>query len=39
VKHSEVTAFTLENCLEKPHKEEESVDIFSEDEDDADDDI
>lgn len=35
VKHSEGTVYTLDNCLEKPHKEEENVDIFnSEDEED-----
>lgn len=34
IKHSEPTAYTLENCIEKPHKEEEIVDIFNEDDDD-----
>lgn len=38
LKHSEPTAYTLENCIEKPHKEEESVDLFN-DEDSDDDDI
>lgn len=28
LKHSEPTAYTLENCLQKPHIEEESMDIF-----------
>lgn len=39
VKHSEATAYTLENCLEKPHKEEEKVDIFNDDDSNEDDDI
>lgn len=40
VKHSEPTVYTLENCIEKPHKKNEevevseSVDIFADDEDD-----
>lgn len=35
VKHSESTVYTLEKCMERPHKEEENVDIFgSEDEED-----
>jgi hypothetical protein len=36
VKHSESTVYTLENCLEKPHKEEENVNIFDESEDEDD---
>ena len=39
VKHSEGTVYTLENCTEKPHKEEENVDIFGDDENNEDDDI
>ena len=31
LKHSEPTAYTLENCLEKPHIVEEPVDIFKND--------
>ena len=38
VKHSEDTVYTLEKMMEKPHKEEESVDIFDDTED-SDDDI
>ena len=34
VKPSEATVYTLENCLEKPHKEEEKVDIFEDTDDD-----
>ena len=34
VKHSEATAYTLENMLEKPHKEEENVDVFEDTEED-----
>ena len=34
VKHSESTIYTLENCLEKPHKEEEETDIFADDDSD-----
>lgn len=35
LKHSEPTAYTLENCLEKPHVEEESAKVFNDvDEDD-----
>lgn len=33
-KGSETTAYTVEDCKEKPHKEEEKVDIFSDDEED-----
>ena len=33
VKHSEPTVYTLENCVEKPHKKEEPVDIFGESDD------
>jgi hypothetical protein len=36
VKHSEGTVYTLENCIEKPHKEEENVNIFDESEDEDD---
>jgi hypothetical protein len=39
VKHSEPTVYTLENCMEKPHKKEETVDIFGDSDDDSDDDI
>ena len=39
VKHSEPTVYTLENCMEKPHKKEENVDIFGDSDDDSDDDI
>jgi hypothetical protein len=39
VKHSEPTVYTLENCVEKPHKKEEAVDIFGESDEDSDDDI
>lgn len=35
-KNSEPTAYTLENCMEKPHKEEETVDLFSDDNEDDD---
>ena len=38
VKHSEGTVYTLENCIEKPHKEEENVNIVD-DAEDSDDDI
>lgn len=34
IKHSEGTVYTLENMMEKPHKEEENVDIFEDTEDD-----
>ena len=34
IKHSEHTAFTLEDCMKKPYKEEEAIDIFNENEDD-----
>lgn len=34
VRAGEATAYTLDNCIEKPHKEEETVDIFNNDEDD-----
>ncbi len=37
VKHSEPTVYTLENCMEKPHKKEETVDIFEESNDEDDD--
>ena len=37
VKHSEPTVYTLENCVEKPHKKEKIVDIFEESNDDEDD--
>ena len=35
IKHSESTVYTLEDCIAKPHKKEENVDIFgsSDDED------
>ena len=33
VRNSEATAYTLENCTDKPHKEETSVDIFNDDDD------
>lgn len=36
VKNSESTVYTLENCTEKPHKEEVSVDIFNDDDEDDD---
>lgn len=36
VKVGEPTAYTLDNCVEKPHKEEEVVDLFSENEDEDD---
>jgi hypothetical protein len=39
LKHSEPTAYTLENCIEKPHVVEESVDIFNDSDEDSDDDI
>lgn len=39
IKNSEDTVYTLEKMLEKPHKEEESVDIFNEDENSEDDEI
>lgn len=38
LKHSEPTAYTLDNCVEKPHMVEKPVDIFN-DADDEDDDI
>ena len=31
VKMGEPTAYTLDDCIQKPHKEEEQVDIFSDD--------
>lgn len=36
IKHSESTVYTLENMIEKPHKEEENVDIFNDTEDEDD---
>ena len=39
LKHSEPTAYTIENCLEKPHVKEEQVDIFNDSNEDSDDDI
>ena len=38
IKHSEHTTYTLENMMERPHKEEENVNIFNDTED-SDDDI
>lgn len=34
IENSEPTAYTLENCMEKPHKQEEAVDIFEDDNED-----
>ena len=34
LKEGEPTAYTLENCVEKPHKEEEAVDVFGDTDDD-----
>lgn len=34
IENSEPTAYTLENCMKKPHKQEETIDIFADDEDD-----
>lgn len=37
VKNSEPTVYTLENCMEKPHKQEEIVDLFADSDDNEDD--
>lgn len=39
IKHSEPTVYTLENCLEQPHKQAETIDIFDDSNEDEDDDI
>lgn len=36
VKHSEGTVYTLENMMEKPHKVEEDVNVFPEENEDDD---
>ncbi len=38
LKHSESTVYTLENCIEKPHMDEEPVDIFNDSNDNTEDD-
>jgi hypothetical protein len=38
-KSSEHTAYTLEDCMKRPCKEEEPVDIFADSNDDEEDDI